>query len=162
MSLIAQSHSAVFNSDSIHGSVQILQEDTPCILTSDTFAVKEGSFVVKVAINYDDEEGASEDQHLCTDLYVDGVCIRGYIIKASPVATHTFTCDRHRVNVGGGQNEMRQLTFAKPQVSAGTSQPSQPDNENSQLGTIGVLVSLGTKTPSQTIGRSPIQAKATK
>ena len=90
--------------------------------------MKEGPFVVKVDINYDEEDGSegrepkvlvrgrSPCQHICTELYVDGVCIRGLIGRASPVCT--YTVDRHRVDIGGGQNEMRELTFAKPKVEA--------------------------------------------
>ena len=114
MSIVAQSHTAVLESDYITGTAQILQEGTPCVLKGDTFAVKEGPFVVKVDINYEDEEGASEGQHICTQLYVDGVCIRGFIGRASPFATYTF--DRHRVDTQGGQNEMKELTFARPKV----------------------------------------------
>lgn len=116
MSIVAQSHTAVLESDCIKGTAQILQEGTPCVLKGDTFAVREGPFVVKVDINYEDEEAASEGQHICTQLYVDGVRIRGFIGRASPFATYTF--DRHRVDTHGGQNEMRELTFAKPKVGA--------------------------------------------
>ena len=116
MSIVAQSHTAVLESDYIKGTAQILQEGTPCVLKGDTFAVQEGPFVVKVDINYEHEEGAPEGQHICTQLYVDGVCIRGFIGRASPFATYTF--DRHRVDTQGGQNEMRELTFAKPKVGA--------------------------------------------